>query len=60
MKVHIIRQLKERFRDYSLTMIDAHELERLQSEKLRAVRHKKKVDGKIIDVPNKPLQSTVL
>lgn len=42
MKVHIIRQLKERFQDYSLSMIDNHELEKLQSEKLRAGRYRKR------------------
>lgn len=53
-KVYIIAQLKERFKEYTLSMIDVHELEQLQSEKLRAGRYKKKIDGKLIDVPNKP------
>ncbi|MBI5847208.1 MAG: site-specific integrase [Nitrospirae bacterium] len=53
-KVYLISQLKERFRDYSLSMISVRELEKLQSEKLKAGKHQKMIDGKIQNVPNKP------
>ena len=53
-KVYIISQLKERFRDYSLSMISVRELEKLQSEKLKRGKQQKMVDGKLHNVPNKP------
>jgi integrase len=53
-KIYIISQLKERFEDYTLSMIDVRELEKLQSEKLKAGKQQKVRDGEAFNVPNKP------
>ncbi len=53
-KIYIISQLKERFRDYTLSMINVRELEKIQSEKLKAGKQQKLVAGKLHTVPNKP------
>ena len=53
-KIYIISQLKERFREYTLSMIDVRELEKLQSEKLKEGKQQKMVEGKLCNVPNKP------
>ncbi|MDA8238948.1 MAG: site-specific integrase [Nitrospiraceae bacterium] len=53
-KIYIISQLKERFRDYSLSMIGVRELEKLQSEKLKRGKQQKIVEGKLHNIPNKP------
>lgn len=59
MKVHLVRQLRERFAGYKLPEVDLYEIEKFQSEKLRSGLKKTRVkgpDGKIIlvDRPNKP------
>jgi|WetSurMetagenome_2_1015567.scaffolds.fasta_scaffold13315_1 integrase len=53
-RIHLIRQLKERFAGYTLSMITTKELEKLQSERLKAGKHKRKIDGKFWVIPNKP------